>query len=116
MVNFKRNLGQILDEINTELLKNNLNRGLNYGFYYLRDSNGYEIDCIAESSSSVRAIEIKAGSTIKSEFLNNLLKWNKLNPKINTLMSLIYGGDEDQIRHNIKILNWRNIPKLMTPA
>ena len=100
----------------SELLKNNLNRGLNYGFYFLRDSNGYEIDCIAESSSSVRAIEIKAGSTIKSEFLNNLLKWNKLNPKINTLMSLIYGGDEDQIRHNIKILNWRNIPKLMTPA
>ena len=100
----------------SELLKNNLNRGLNYGFYFLRDSNGYEIDCIAESSSSVRAIELKAGSTIKSEFLNNLLKWNKLNPKINTLMSLIYGGDEDQIRHNIKILNWRNIPKLMTPA
>lgn len=100
----------------SELLKSSLNSGINFGFYFLRDSNGYEIDCIAESGTSLKAIEIKAGSTIKPEFFKNLLTWNKLNPKRNSLMNLIYGGDEDQIRNNIKVLNWRDTGKLITLA
>ncbi|HEY5123311.1 MAG TPA: ATP-binding protein, partial [Ignavibacteria bacterium] len=62
----------------SEFLKNKFNTGSNNELYFWRDSNGNEIDCIISHGLNLKAIEIKSGETIKSEFFKTLYLWNNL--------------------------------------
>lgn len=92
----------------SELYKYKFNNGMSSEFYYWKDSNGNEIDCIVSDGINLKAIEIKAGETVKSDFFKNLYLWNNLNPKKNINLSLVHGSDENQLRGKIKVLGWKN--------
>ncbi|MES2140014.1 MAG: ATP-binding protein [Bacteroidota bacterium] len=92
----------------TELLKKRTNRGLQVNLYYWRDKTGHEIDLIVDNAGKLLPIEIKSGKTINSEFLKNLVYWNKLSGEKKSV--LLYGGELNQKRSTgTEILNWREI-------
>ena len=92
----------------SELLKSKFNSGSSKELFYWKDLNGNEIDCIISSGTEIKAIEIKSSSTIKSDFFKTLYLWNKLNPKKNNNLNLIFGGNEVQKRESIKIVGWND--------
>lgn len=90
-----------------ELVKARLNRGEVAGLYFWRDSNGQEVDVIAEHGSKLQPIEIKAGKTINREFFNGLARWQALAGGDAVAPALVYGGDEDYHHQQTRVVSWR---------
>ncbi|HEY5534207.1 MAG TPA: ATP-binding protein [Ignavibacteria bacterium] len=97
----------------SEFLKNKFNTGSNNELYFWRDSNGNEIDCIISHGLNLKAIEIKSGETIKSEFFKTLYLWSNLDIKKNNDLNLVYGGSENQKRNSVKISGWDSCTKVL---
>ncbi|MBK7935705.1 MAG: ATP-binding protein [Lewinellaceae bacterium] len=89
-----------------ELLKARLHIGQSPAFYFFLDNNQREIDLISEQNGGLRAIEIKAGKTIASDFTRNLLAFQKTAAAENPQLYLIFGGEEGQKRSDLSILPW----------
>jgi len=94
----------------TELLKYRINGGLNSELWFWRDSAGNEVDCILEDGQDIKAIEIKSGKTIATDFFKGLDFMQNLSKDIQSY--IIYGGDIMQSRSTSKVLSWKNIPDL----
>jgi uncharacterized protein len=92
----------------SELWKIIFNLKLNSNIYFFRDSNGNEIDALIEYSGTLKAVEIKSGKTIISDFFKGLNYLEKISDKQKTEKFLIYAGDENQNRTLGKVLSWRN--------
>ena len=82
-----------------EALKYRYNQGKRSNLYFFRDSNGNEVDLIAEQGRNLAAIEIKAGATINPDFFKGLRQFRKVIGESHTVVAgLIYGGEEVQRR------------------
>ncbi len=95
-----------------DLIKQRYNKGLNPDCYFWQDKGGEEVDCIIERAQGPRALEIKAGETINSEFFKNLLLWNKAAGTSFESNILVYGGNKDLPGAQARILSWRSIGTL----
>lgn len=93
-----------------ELLKQGYEQQWNPELYFWRESNGHEIDLLAEQKGVFTIAEIKSAATINSSFFNNLLYFQK-NVTDNTPVQawLIYGGSEPQIRNAAKVTPWNSL-------
>ena len=75
-----------------ELMKKRMNNGKSTNLYFWRDRAGKEVDCIFESSNGLKAIEIKASSTIHEDFFKHLHNFEEV---IGTQDKfLVYQGDK----------------------
>jgi uncharacterized protein len=97
----------------TEIMKTYKNNGLKHSFYFWRDSNGNEIDCVIERGSEVKFIEMKASETIKSEFIKALHYLDSINDQFEISHYLFTAIDESQPRTNETILSWKDANKLI---
>ena len=71
--------------------------------YFWRDSNGNEVDVIVDSGGLRRAVEIKSGRTVTSEYFKGIRYWNALTGS--TGGTVVYGGTESQMRSDgIKVV------------
>jgi predicted AAA+ superfamily ATPase len=100
----------------SELMKRYYNRGLNPNFYFWRESNGIEIDCLIERGNELFLIEIKSTQTFSSSLPTNNLK------KVSSIMDtgyyqvrplLIYGGDYTATSQGVEIVSWKNLDLLV---
>lgn len=91
-----------------EILKNHKNKGINRNYYFWRDSNGNEIDLIIERGLKIQCVEMKASSTVKSEFLKSLHYIDQLDPTLQMKHYLMNTQDESQIRTNETIVSWND--------
>ncbi len=82
----------------SELIKSRLNNGERPDLFFWRDSNGHEIDVVAEKNGKLMPIEIKSGKTLTSESFKGLKKWLLLARERGTLPTLIYGGNTGAAR------------------
>ncbi|MFY9363706.1 MAG: ATP-binding protein [Bacteroidales bacterium] len=89
-----------------DLMKGFLNQGKRPSLYFWRDSAGNEVDCLIDTGSEIKCVEIKSGTTISSDFFKGLKYYRKLNPKAAPF--LIYGGTANSIQSNATIFGWRN--------
>ena len=97
----------------TEALKQRLNSGEMPELYFLRDSQGLEVDLIFRASHDrLVPIEIKGGSTWNKDFCKNLLKLRKLSPKFGNGY-VIYSGDLTPEIDGIKFLNYKDTAKTL---
>jgi len=96
----------------SEIMKYQLNKGLEPRCYYWRDKTGKEIDCIAETSDSLLQIEIKSSKTIAGDFFDNFKYWTKLVRQERRKSYLIYSGDENQKRSLAEVIGWRDIDSI----
>ncbi|MEA2108198.1 MAG: DUF4143 domain-containing protein, partial [Pseudomonadota bacterium] len=75
--------------------------------FFWRDSNGNEVDVIAEQHGRLMPLEIKSGKTLTKESTAGLKKWLSLAKDIYTTPTLIYGGDESYRHNDIRITGWQ---------
>lgn len=75
-----------------ELLKNSYNQGKEPRLYFYREKSGLEVDALSEDSELLHLYEIKAGETLRKEYLANM-KEIADNLNIPVTSSIIYNGE-----------------------
>jgi predicted AAA+ superfamily ATPase len=96
----------------SEMMKTSLNRGDRPSFYFWRDSNGNEVDVIADVGTKLMPIEIKSGKTINRDFFTSLERWMTLAGDYAITPSLVYGGQEPLEHKGIHIFGWDSVNEL----
>jgi predicted AAA+ superfamily ATPase len=86
-----------------EYLKHRYNNSLANNLNFYRDSANIEIDLLLEQGSQFYAIEIKAGSTINSDYFKNLRKLKSYFPEKFLGGEVIYAGNKTQKRRDFDI-------------
>jgi hypothetical protein len=76
--------------------------------YFYRDNIGNEVDLIEPKGAKVRAIEIKAGATINSDYFKALGRFRKAFPERFLDGTVIYGGKQPQKRSDWTVWPWDN--------
>lgn len=97
----------------SELVKSRLNRGERAAFSFWRDSNGNEIDVVADVGTGMMPIEIKAGQTINWDFFAGLERWTALAGERAVSPALIYGGEENHEHRGTRIIGWRKVAETL---
>jgi predicted AAA+ superfamily ATPase len=95
-----------------EFVKSRLNEGKQSNFYFLRDSNGNEIDLVYKIPSGLHAIEIKAASTFNSSFFKQIERFSKNGFPL-TKVSLIYNGEAMRFSDNRSAIPFNGIKNLL---
>jgi len=93
-------------------MKTSLNRGDRPSFYFWRDSNGNEVDVIADVGMKLMPIEIKSGRTINRDFFTSLERWMTLAGDQVTSPTLFYGGRAPLEHKGIRIFGWDSVHEL----
>jgi uncharacterized protein len=91
-----------------DLMKNYFNRGLRPPLFFWRNNTGHEVDCVIDESTHLKALEVKSGTTINSDFFKGLTYFRELSKESNKELFLIYGGSENYQRKEGKVVSWRN--------
>ena len=97
----------------TEFVKFRLNQGLPPDLFFWRDSQGLEVDLLAQKGDSLRPLEIKSGQTLAADFFRSLTKWSALAGKPDAPAWLVYGGDQSARHGNVEVVPWRNLSDLV---
>ena len=93
----------------SELIKAYFNQGERAPLYFWRDSNGNEVDVIADAGGRLRPIEIKSGQTLNRDFFIGLERWLALAGSQAQSPVLVYGGAEDRVHRAVRVLPWSRI-------
>jgi predicted AAA+ superfamily ATPase len=96
-----------------ELVKSRFNHGERPNLYFWRDSNGNEVDVIAEQGTVLMPIEIKSGKTVASDSFAGLDKWRALAGDAAIDPVLIYGGNDEYCQSGIKVTGWNTCGDLL---
>lgn len=96
----------------SELMKSRLNRGERPNLFFWRDSNGNEIDVVAEQGSALMPIEIKSGKTVTLEAFDGLKRWRALAGDKSMEPVLIYGGSDSYRQGGVRVVGWREAGKV----
>jgi len=96
----------------SELVKIRLNRGERATFHFWRDSNGNEVDVIADVGTKLMPIEIKSGQTLNRDFFTGLERWMDLAGGQAISPALVYGGIDKYIRRGINIYGWNAVSQV----
>jgi len=91
-----------------EYIKMRYHKGLVPNAFFWRDNTGHEIDLLLEEGENFKAIEIKSGETINSDFFKGLKYFGNLSKLSNENRFLIYGGLKNYRRTAAKVLSWKN--------
>ena len=95
-----------------DLLKTQLNQGVDASMFFWRDRAGHEIDLLLENGIHLQAIEIKSGETFISSWLDNLNKWRSFAGNQNISTGICYGGNWSGVRSEVNIRPWHTLSKV----
>jgi predicted AAA+ superfamily ATPase len=96
----------------SELYKYIFNNKINGKIYFFRDSNGNELDALVALPQGIKAIEIKSGKTITSDFFKSFAYFDKVFSGLNIEKYLVYGGETFQSRSAAKVVGWKKLTKI----
>lgn len=91
----------------SDFLKKRYHRGLPPNVYFWRDKLGNEVDCLLEEGARLTPIEIKSSATIFSEMFEGLVKWCQWAEIDSGSGTVVYAGEEKQIRKQGSVLPWK---------
>ncbi len=91
----------------SELVKSRFNQGEKADLFFWRDSNGNEVDIIAEQAGKLMPLEIKSGKTLTADSTKGLKKYISLAIESAISPTLIYGGSDNYKKQDIQIRSWR---------
>ncbi len=95
-----------------ELVKWRYHQGFRPDVYFWRDKTGHEVDCLFEEEGILKLIEIKAGKTFRPDFFKNLDYVRNTANMPNIRAYIVYGGEEQQIREQGRVLGWRYLTEI----
>lgn len=90
-----------------EFLRARWNRGEPSNLYFWRDSTGNEVDLLQDEAGVLHPVEIKSGQTIAGDMLKGLLKWRSLAQAPLSQPWLVFGGQGDYVRQDVKVMGWQ---------
>lgn len=96
-----------------EYLKLRFHAGLRSNAFFWRDNTGHEVDLLLEDGSSLRAVEIKSGETLREELFRGLRYFKRLSAQPEENFILVYGGTRRQSRKHGQVLGWPHIAALL---
>jgi hypothetical protein len=97
----------------SELVKTRFNRGERAGFWFWRDSNGNEVDVIADAGIKLIPVEIKSGQTLNRDFFTGLERWMALAGDRAVKPALVYGGTENIDHKGIRVFGWNAVGQVL---
>ena len=113
-LNFHYLKGEIFESlIISEMKKYLAHTNARSNLYFWRDNSGHEIDCLIETGSQVKAVEIKSSTTIISDFFKGLKYWQELTSCSTDQLALVYGGIENQHWSPGEVIGWKNVRQVM---
>ena len=86
-----------------EILKYRYNQGKGNNLNFYRDSRGSEIDIIYRVGPHLLPLEVKSGETVASDFFKGFSTFEQVVPDLPFGKAVIYGGDGDETRQDVKI-------------
>ena len=89
-----------------EMFKRRRNRGEDANLYFMRTSNGVEVDVVEEAGDKLRLCEIKAGLTFHADMAKNLALIRKALPDDVADAKVIYAGRETFATGDIPVVNF----------
>lgn len=89
-----------------EALKDRFNQGDASPVYFYRDATGNEVDLLVPAGSQFRAIEIKAGATVNSDYFRGLAGFARAYPEALEGGCVIFGGSQGQMRSQWPVWSW----------
>jgi len=89
-----------------ELIKHRLNRGAPPDLHFWRDSSGLEVDLVVERGGKLRALEIKAGKTVASDWFAALDRFKRIT---GATSALVFAGDRGQPRSPTPVYCWAEV-------
>ncbi len=95
-----------------EVLKHRFNRGQRSNLSFFRDTQGLECDLLYETGNGFRAIEIKSGATIASDYFDALKRISKVLPQISA-KAVIHGGADRQYRREGEAAPLMDLPEVL---
>jgi uncharacterized protein len=98
----------------SEYFKSVYHLGLRPSAWFWRNNTGHEIDLLIEKADILSAVEIKSGETINQSFFKGLEYFRTLSNDAKTPYALVYGGNSNQVRKNIKVFSWKSIQSLQS--
>lgn len=112
MIHFLK--GELFESfILSEFVKQKYHKNLPINFYYWRDNTGHELDCLIEFGTSLKAVEVKSGTTINSDFFKGLEFWQKISSAPSQDCYLVHGGNDNHKRSLGQVLSWKNCSQLV---
>lgn len=90
----------------SEYIKHRYHQGLASNAFFWRDNTGHEIDLLLEDGGKIKAVEIKSGETINTDFFNGLEFFSKTSNIADENRFLVYGGKQEYDRHAGKVVSW----------
>ena len=96
----------------SEFLKNRYNHVKNNNLYFFRDHVGNEIDLVLDDGSELISVEIKAGSTLTSNYFKGLHYYHQLSGIKNKKRILIFTGKESARYHDIDVYSYFDLERL----
>jgi predicted AAA+ superfamily ATPase len=107
--------GQIFENlVLLELIKNDVNRGIEPRLFFYRDNNQNEVDIIKPKGSDLIAIEIKSSQTFNKAFLKPGEKFKSFAKNRNVQKAVIYSGRQEQIINGTQLLNYQHSKQIDT--
>ena len=97
----------------SELVKTRFNLGERAALHFWRDSNGNEVDIIADLGPTLMPIEIKSGQTVNRDFFTGLERWQKLAGDLAVSPALIYGGTETHTHRGVNVYGWNEAGRVL---
>lgn len=95
-----------------ELVKHQINKGIEPNFYFYRDSNDNEIDCLYRQGHQIVAIEIKVAQTFTFGFLKNIQNFKQVSGDRFKKGYVIYTGMQEQQIGEDDLLNFRHLSRV----
>ena len=95
--------GAVENAVVAEALKHRFNRGLQANLSFFRDARGLECDLFYETGRGIGAIEVKAGSTVSSDYFRSINRVADLIPEV-LAKAVVYGGVERQSRSDSEVV------------
>jgi predicted AAA+ superfamily ATPase len=105
--------GLVESFIISDLLKQQHNLEQQPTLYFWRDHNGRELDCIVDGARYPAAIEIKAGTTVVTDFFKEIELWKTTTNIPQAPCYVVYGGSENQNWPQTKVLSWKHAGDLI---
>lgn len=97
----------------SDFIKQQYNNRKSPNIYFWRDNHGHEVDCVIEKGTKLIPIEIKAGSTVNSNFFDGLMYWNKLAEQDPITGYVIYGGSDLMKRTKGTVVGWQSVGSIL---
>ncbi len=97
----------------SEYYKKQTNSGETVNLFHYRESRGLEVDLINNDGDKLQLVESKSGETLHQEHYKNLnMLAGKLlakQPELSVEKHLVYGGDNNSSRFDVKTISWNSI-------